>query len=316
MRNQKFSIQVIGGAVVDAKHISTACVIPETSNPVTTTITHGGVGRNIVENLARLNVQVSFTSRVGKDAHGKAIIEALQKLKSCVAGITISEEYATAIYNAVLEPSGNLYVALADMRIFDEMTPEVLEGSLKSLNPTDVCLFDTNLPPETFTYLESECSTLGRIWGVSVSQPKVSRLKPILSYLDMLILNRGELEALTSKKIAHLDDLSQAAASVIETGCKQLIVTQCGHGVYYFSKDRGSHYPVLKTVPRDVTGSGDAFCAGLLYGLQKHPMEEAIYYGMAAAQRTLLTHYNVDPHLTPESIESLAQDFPKAQALN
>lgn len=316
MRNQKFSIQVIGGAVVDVKHISTACVIPETSNPVTTVVTHGGVGRNIVENLARLSVQTSFTSRVGKDTQGKAIIESLQKLKSCITGISFSEECATATYNAVLEPSGNLYVALADMRIFDEMTPDVLESSMKALEPLDVCLFDTNLPPETFTYLESECSSLGRIWAISVSQPKISRLKPILPYLDMLILNRCELEALTSNKISQPEELSKAAESVLELGCKQLIVTQCGHGVYYFSKDQALQYPVLKIVPRDVTGSVDAFCAGLLYGLQKHPIDKAIYYGMAAAQRTLLTHQNVDPHLTQESLESLAKDFPKAQTLS
>lgn len=316
MRHQKFSIQVIGGAVVDAKHISTACVIPETSNPVSTTTTLGGVGRNIVENLARLHVDTSFTSRVGKDPQGKSIIDSLQKLKVSIKGISISENCATASYNAVLEPSGNLYVALADMRIFDEMTPEVLEPSIKALKPMDICLFDTNLPPETFTYLESECSSLGRIWGVSVSQPKVNRLKPILRHLDMLILNRAELETLTSKKISHLEDLPHAAASILESGCKRLIVTQGGHGVYFFSETRALHYPVLKTVPRDVTGSGDAFCAGLLYGLQKQPIEEAIYYGMAAAQRTLLTHHNVDPELTPESIESLAHDFPKAQSLN
>lgn len=315
MRNQKFSIQVIGGAVVDAKHISIACVIPETSNPVTTTMTLGGVGRNIIENLARMQVHASFISRVGNDIQGKSIINSLQALKVCVKGISLSESSSTATYNAILEPSGNLYVAHADMRIFDEMTPEILEPSIKANEPIDISLFDTNLPPETFTFLESECSSLGRIWCVSVSQPKVCRLKPILPHLDMLILNRAELEALTSKKIAHLEDLPQAVETILHAGCKQLIVTQGGHGVYYFSPNKSLYYPVLKTVPRDVTGSGDAFCAGLLYGIQKHSIEEAIYYGMAAAQRTLLTHHNVDPHLTPQSLESLAKDFPKAQTI-
>jgi hypothetical protein len=31
---------------------------------------------------------------------------------------------STAVYNAIHEPDGQLYVAVADMHIFDQMSPE------------------------------------------------------------------------------------------------------------------------------------------------------------------------------------------------
>ena len=59
---------VIGGANVDIKGRSRAAVMPGTSNPGEVIVSPGGVGRNIAENLARLDVSTALLAMTGDDA--------------------------------------------------------------------------------------------------------------------------------------------------------------------------------------------------------------------------------------------------------
>jgi len=66
--NTDTEVVVIGGINVDIKSRVDAPLVMATSNPGTTTVTAGGVGRNIAESLARLGVRTSLISAVGDDA--------------------------------------------------------------------------------------------------------------------------------------------------------------------------------------------------------------------------------------------------------
>ncbi|MEI8181049.1 PfkB family carbohydrate kinase, partial [Aestuariivirga sp.] len=61
---------VIGGANVDIKGRSRGSFVAGTSNPGEVTVSAGGVGRNIAENLARLGISVSLVTALGQDANG------------------------------------------------------------------------------------------------------------------------------------------------------------------------------------------------------------------------------------------------------
>src|SRR5580692_1363365 len=65
---------VIGGANVDVKARSTDRARPATSNPGWASMTPGGVGRNIAENLARLGVRTFLVSAIGRDALGDTLL--------------------------------------------------------------------------------------------------------------------------------------------------------------------------------------------------------------------------------------------------
>ncbi|MCA3574619.1 MAG: carbohydrate kinase, partial [Aestuariivirga sp.] len=58
---------VIGGANVDIKGRSSGPFVQGTSNPGEVTVSAGGVGRNIAENLSRLGVSVSLFTALGDD---------------------------------------------------------------------------------------------------------------------------------------------------------------------------------------------------------------------------------------------------------
>src|SRR4051812_11467347 len=105
-------------------------ILPGTSNPVRSFTSFGGVARNIAENLARLRAPVRLISRVGRDSGGDSFLINLKFLGLPTATVSRSEILPTATYTALLDPRGEMWVALADMDIHQEMTIEVLESEI------------------------------------------------------------------------------------------------------------------------------------------------------------------------------------------
>lgn len=60
-----------------------------------------------------------LVSSVGNDASGSILLENLRKLGLEASGIQVSDSLGTAVYSAVLCSSGDLDVAVADMRALD-----------------------------------------------------------------------------------------------------------------------------------------------------------------------------------------------------
>lgn len=60
-----------------------------------------------------------LVSSVGNDASGSILLENLRKMGLEASGIQVSDTLGTAVYSAVLDSSGDLDVAVADMRALD-----------------------------------------------------------------------------------------------------------------------------------------------------------------------------------------------------
>ena len=63
-------ITVIGGINIDIEGCPRKALLPSDSNPGDISISFGGVGRNIVENGARLGADVGLISLTGEDFLG------------------------------------------------------------------------------------------------------------------------------------------------------------------------------------------------------------------------------------------------------
>ena len=61
---------IVGGINIDIEGSPYAALRPADSNPGKVGISYGGVGRNIVENIARLGGNVGMVSLTGEDAMG------------------------------------------------------------------------------------------------------------------------------------------------------------------------------------------------------------------------------------------------------
>src|SRR3954452_19471415 len=117
------SVVVVGGANMDVKARSSATAVRATSNPGTGSMTAGGVGRNIAENLGRLGTRTHLVAAIGSDGLGDQVLAATSG-----AGVHVEQvrraAAATGTYTAVLDADGELVVAVADMAATDALSVE------------------------------------------------------------------------------------------------------------------------------------------------------------------------------------------------
>ena len=66
-------IYVIGGANIDLFAKSEKEILKSDKNPATISLSFGGVGRNIAENIVHLNEEVYFISLFANDFFGKMV---------------------------------------------------------------------------------------------------------------------------------------------------------------------------------------------------------------------------------------------------
>lgn len=296
-----------GAANFDIKHKSIQQPILETSNIVKTTWSPGGVARNVSENLMRLGVSVILISRLGNDEKGRCLIKSMEQSGMDVSGMTHSPSLPTGTYTALLTPEGELVVGMADMDIYEELTPLVISPIISKVKTASYWILDANLPEETLKYIAKKSLSKTKLWVVGVSIPKIKRVPSVLSRLNGLILNVDELSAIFGTKSQSLDTIKKSCTELRNKGVENVVVTRGKQGVVLASGDCTLYFKAMKKTTVDVIGASDAFTAGMLYGLQSglEPFQ-AVPYGLAAASLSVETDASSVPDL---SLKKLVEEM-------
>lgn len=304
---QEGRVAVVGGAVIDRKYLARAPLIAGTSNPVEGMRSFGGVARNVAENLAALGAGVSFVSAVGADESGRDLARHLGARGIDVANLFQLPDERTAEYAAILEPGGDLAYGIADMAIFDRMTPELLANAAPSLAAARLVFADCNLPAATLAAL-IEQRRAGRFELAidAVSTPKVKKLPRDLSGVDLLFLNLDEASAyLGSTYSKDINGMEKAAKALIEAGASAVILTSGARGAVVANGDGVNLVPVVEARPVDMTGAGDAMIAGTLHHyLHSGTLHEAVRRGALIAALTTESAASVHPQMSPHFVEA------------
>jgi pseudouridine kinase len=306
------AIACIGAANLDRKLRSLATLAMGTSNPARQDESFGGVARNIAENLARLGAPVSLTTAIGDDSSGRALLAHAEAAGIDTRGTLQLDKTCSGTYTAVLDDHGEMMLALADMALYDRITPDFLASRQPRRAAPALIVADLNLPRETLAMLllESEREATPLVM-VAVSQPKMARLPIDLRGLRLLILNQGELETRVGSPLRTDADFATACATVREQGAQDVIVTRGSAGVLFTCTDgQVGHLPALTkqhTRIVDVTGAGDAFAAAVCWSLFQgsDDLELACRRGLKLSAMTLGCEETVCPWLGPDSLDKI-----------
>lgn len=84
----------------------------------------GGVGRNIAEGLDKLNGAVSLISAFGRDRNGDFLRKTLPDKST--GGSKVSDTSPTANCAVILDKNGDSRLCVGDMRIHQEITPDLV----------------------------------------------------------------------------------------------------------------------------------------------------------------------------------------------
>lgn len=295
-------INIIGGITADIEGNPYGQLILGESNPGKITLSYGGVGRNITENLARLGSEVGFVSVAGDDFTGRGAIGELKDLGVDVDHINLLPDENTAIYLSILNIFGEMELALCNMDILEKVSTGIIDNAMEDLLHAKIVGVDTNLSEQTLNYL------IGKLEGIPlfldpVSVPKAERIKGMIGKFHTIKPNRKEAEAISGLSVLNEEELARAGSWFEEQGVKRVFITLSSGGVYY---KEGLAEGIIRPGQVSVvsaTGAGDAFSAAILDGFVKGmTIEETARYGMAAASVAMEWKTAVNPAISIEEV--------------
>ncbi|WP_105619938.1 PfkB family carbohydrate kinase [Vallitalea okinawensis] len=307
--NTKDYVCVIGGANMDIQGFPGETLNIHDSNPGDVKLSFGGVGRNIAENLTKLDSHVKLLTAIGKDIHGDNILKHSHSIGLDMTNALILNNYQTSTYLSILDGKGDMHVAISDMAIMEEVSVGYITNKKDIVENCKVCVLDTNLPSETLQFLLTNFKDTA-FFVDTVSTYKAKKIKDFIGYFHTIKPNIYEVEMLTGVKIVDTYDLEKAATILLNKGVKKVFITMGKEGVFYSDGTESNLLPSPQVNVINATGAGDAFTAGLVHSyMSNFTMEEAAKFSMAASILTLSHEDTINPHFNEKNIYQIMEEL-------
>lgn len=292
-------VVVIGGANVDVLARPRLAPLPATSNPGYVTVTAGGVGRNVAENLVRLGTSVALVTVVGSDAHGDLVLD-MTGGSGVDLDLVRRVVTPTGVYVAMLDEAGELVTAVSAMDATASLSTTDVDRATAAISTADLLVLDGNLPTPV----------LLAAWDVAVSAGVDVVLDPVSvpkAYLLGRFLSTERPVALLSTGAAELRALGHTSASDLLGQGVTVLWERSGPAGSEIRTSEGVHrLPALPADVEDVTGAGDAMLAAYCHAsLEGATPYDAARYGHAAAALTVASRHTVRPDLSDALVRSL-----------
>lgn len=270
-RNQYPSAIVVGTTFIDVKGFPFAPLNHRARNLGRVEFCHGGVGRNVAENLGYLGVLASFVSSVADNYQGREILEALVKAGVRTEHVVLADKSGIGIWQALLNAGGDVALSLSQMPDLGPMAEYLrLKGDEVFRQARCVVLeVDLNLEIVEMVLRLAERLHIP-ICGVPGNLDLILKHRELLGRLGTFICNQAEAELITGRKLDSIEQVFHAIESMRRAGPKNCVITMGGNGAVASGPDlQPAHYPVVPIDVVDTTGAGDAFVAGVVFGLTR-----------------------------------------------
>ncbi len=295
-------VTVIGASIIDLIGFSKEKLIFEDSNAGTIETILGGVGRNIAENLKRLNFDVEFLSVFATDEFSKTLIDSCNDLSISIKHSLTKENSATSLYVAIMDRFNDLALGLAAMDIYDDIPDSFILNSLDVIAQNEYCLLETNLPTSILE-LVTERLPNTRFILEAVTAKKALKAKSILDRVYILKCNSLEAELLSGIEVENESDYEKLVEHFLKLGVKKVFITLGSDGVA--CGDENEIFISKNNIisPVNTNGAGDAFTAGILYGeIKKMELYDMAKFGAACAQITIQHKNAVHPDISEQMV--------------
>lgn len=298
----------IGAANIDLMGRSRGPLVMEDSNPGFISMSVGGVTHNICENAARLGASVRLITAVGDDLYGETIRRECLAAGIDPGGFLVVPGESSSTYLSLHHQTGEMAVALSDMRVLQRLSVAYLEEKRELLNSAGAIVMDTGLPEEILFHVADTYGGDIPIFADPVSTAYARKLRGNLRGYHTIKPNLLETEVLAEMEIRSRQDLERAADLLLSQGLSRLVVSLGREGVYYRDKDGAALLARGKPMEQVVntTGAGDAFLGGLLYAfLRGGPIEKALPFAVAASRMAISHRDTINPDISEKAVEEV-----------
>ena len=291
---------VLGAVFVDIKGYPLSPYLPGGRNEGTIRQVHGGVGRNIAENIARLGQPVRFVSLVDGTALGNDVVERL-RLSGVDTRFIQRRPNGMGCYLAVLDGRGNVAAAISQRPDLAPLADLLDEKSDAIFSDAGSILIELDLDEPVLQRVFQAAKRFHLPVFAAVSNIRIAaKRRRYLPWVDCLVCNREEAGILFEEDFSSQspDAIQSFLVRRIATNrIPSMVVTLGSEGAVYADlRGGGGFCPAEKSAVWDTVGAGDAFFSGCAAALsQKKPLDEACRAGARLAAQVVATTENVCP---------------------
>ena len=300
---------VVGNVFVDFKGFPEGIYIPAGRNAGRVEIVHGGVGRNVAEDIANVELRPRFVSMVDNTAQGAEVLRKLQNHKVDTSFISVVPD-GMGIWLAVMDHNGDVVGSIskrpkmdAMLKLLQDHGDEIFADATSVVIEIDI---DKAVAQETFRFAEKYgVPTCALVANMSIAQQR----RDLIKRTSCFICNQQEAG------IFFADDFSTCSPEqmaeelhgrIRAAGLNSMVVTMGAQGSVW--AEAGDEYgygvcPPIQVRVCDTTGAGDAFCAGVSIGLSYgKTLAEACMIGTRLASATITVPESVCPRFLPQEL--------------
>lgn len=306
--NKENFVCIIGGTNIDIVGFSNNELKLHDSNPGNIKFSLGGVGRNIGENLARLDVDTKLISVIGSDVYGQKIVDEGRAIGLDFDHTLKLDGETTSVYMSVLNSDGDMQVAISSMEIYEKMTIEYIKTKKSVIESSKICVIDTNIPKDVIEYVVSNFKDT-KFFLDTVSTTKAMKVKDIIHKFHTIKPNKIEAEILSGIKIDSMEDVEKASEYFLKGGVKNVFISLGEEGVYYNNGIEKGVFTPKKVKMINANGAGDAFVAGLVYSeLNGLELQDTLKFAAACSALTVEHKDTINPNMSLENINKKLED--------
>ena len=298
------SIVVIGATFVDIKGFPEDVYVPTGRNVGRVEYLHGGVARNVVEDIANVELQPIYLGIVDDTPMGRDVVSKLNKHR-------VDTQYVQTVpggmgtWLAVFDNNGDVAGSISCRPNLLPILDLLNEKGNEIFQKADSVVLEVDMDKDLVKkILELAEAHRVKVFGVVSNMSIAAKRRDFLKRFDCFICNQQEAGLL------FVDDYSQFTPEQMRDVLRQkvlgaqipsMVVTMGAQGaVYADSQGDCGICPARNVIVKDTTGAGDAFCAGVAIGMTYgKTLAQAIDIGSILAASVITSSENVCPRFLP-----------------
>ncbi len=303
-RSRSAGIVVIGATFVDIKGYPYSQYIPGGRNSGRVVQVHGGVSRNIAEDIANVELRPTYVTVLDDSGISDDVIRKLDQ-HHCNTDYIRRTKDGLGTWLAVFDNTGDVVASISKRPDLSEIETILDEQGDEIFAAADSIAVEFDVEVPTLKKIIALAKKHGKKIYAPVSNMSIAvERRDLLRHIDCLVCNQQEAGILFSedyegkspKKMADL-----LLEKVHQAEIPGIVVTMGGDGAAFaMSSGEKGFCPAQKVDVNDTTGAGDAFFAGVAIGLTyDKTAEEACAIGTRLAASVIVTDDNVCPRFRP-----------------
>ena len=300
-------IVVIGATFVDIKGFPCDTYLPTGRNVGYVEYIHGGVCRNLVEDIANVELRPTFISLVDDSPLGADVMKKLINHKVNVDHVqTIPDGMGTWL--AVFDNNGDVAGSISKRPNLEPILTLLQEKGDEIFADADSVVIEVDMDKDIVKLVLDLCDKHGKkVFGLVSNMSIAAKRRDLLRRYTCFICNQQEagqlfMDDYSGKTPEEMRDI--LADRLPKAEIPSMVVTMGAQGAVYADLEGNKGVcPARNVQVKDTTGAGDAFCAGVSIGLTYgKSLPEAIDIGSTLAASVIISSENVCPRFQPAEL--------------